>query len=211
MIRGAALRLPSAVGATARAALAGAQLPRRVLCHTRPSQAVAAAASSSRVVATLGGEGVAPLVSQAHCWARCRTTQLPSEFPYRYLATAWWMGLNGSTVSTPVLLSPVRPPPAASVNGIRSSGERRVAPFLEGRSRFNGSGMVLHLSQLRGTGFCAALPRAIGSSGSRATGPLDLVPPRWGRGRASSYPRWYGAAPVPSCVAYSEAEALSRR
>ena len=178
-------------------ALAGAQLPRRVLCHTRPSQAVAAAASSSRVVATLGGEGVAPLVSQAHCWARCRTTQLPSEFPYRYLATAWWMGLNGSTVSTPVLLSPVRPPPAASVNGIRSSGERRVAPFLEGRSRFNGSGMVLHLSRLRGTGFaqrCREPAIQCSSSGSRATGPLDLVPPRRGGGerlrtRAGTAPR----------------------
>ena len=86
LVRGAALRLPSVVGATARAALAGAQLPRRVLCHTRPSQAVAAAASSSRVVATLGGEGVAPLVSQAHGWARCHTTRLPSEFPYRHSA-----------------------------------------------------------------------------------------------------------------------------
>ena len=133
--------------------------------HTRPSQAILAAASTSRgttesVVASLGGEGCSPLVPQAHCWARCRAALFPSSFPFRYPAP---IAVAGRCFRS-VLICAIGPVEATKQRRGLVWGRKRCAQFL-GRRRFCGGGLF-HLSRLRDAGCARRVLASDCSSGS---------------------------------------------
>ena len=70
---------------------------------------------------------------------------------------------------------------------MRSSGERRVVPFLEGRSRFNGSGMVLHLLSSAVLAF-ALCRRELPAQAGLAPPVLSMCPAPLGAGARAFVP-----------------------